>query len=132
MKYKKGYKYQLVEDFEYVLPIWFPAMNLELNSEFIDIKQNVLLIKSGYAWDGASCIPDIKNKVAALVHDALYQLIRQELLNKEKAKKSADILFMYMCRDEGTPKWISQIYYKSLEKFGDKAATKPREIYECW
>ena len=80
--YKQGYKYQLVEDC-FLLTAIFPAK--DISSDFITLSQTGLLtIKKGYAWDGPSAIAiDTLNFMrASLLHDALYQLMRTELLRK--------------------------------------------------
>jgi len=131
MKYKKGYKYQLVEDEVINLPGWFMEETGGIETDFITINDVCLVIKKGYAWDGASGIPDIANQRASAGHDAFYQMFRLGLLSKDKYKAKSDALFMAMCIEEGTPFLVAQLYYTVLEKFGDRAASKRRKIYEC-
>lgn len=74
MKYKSGYKYVLTETY---------ACKISLTgylayTEFIILNSNGnLLIKKGYAYDGATFFPDLEIvKRPSLIHDALCQLIR--------------------------------------------------------
>ena len=75
ISYKQGYKYQLVADFSLQLE-FVPAQ--AARSTFLELSaEGLLLIKSGYCWDGASGPAiDSKNFMrASLVHDALYQML---------------------------------------------------------
>ena len=98
MKYKSGYKYQLHEDFNAILPIYPDA---DIETQYIDLDHNgLILIKEGYAWDGASSVAiDTENiMVPSLVHDALYQLMRNSKLPHSNWKH-ADEIFEMLCRD---------------------------------
>lgn len=88
--YECGYKYQVKKDFE----IQTPFFGFEVNHFFfILFKDGRLLIKRGYAWDGASgpAIDTEDNMISSLVHDCLSQ-IRQELL-KDLDQKKIDKFF---------------------------------------
>jgi len=74
--YRKGYKYQLHVDYQILIPIH----GFSINTLYLELTQaGLLTICQGYAWDGASG-PTIDTKSsmrAALVHDALDQLLRE-------------------------------------------------------
>ena len=82
--YKKGYKYQLAEDYIRFIPIYFHD---DIQTKYISLipqpdLSSLLTIRTGYAWDGPSG-PTIDTKTfmrGSLEHDALYQLIRERLL----------------------------------------------------
>jgi len=80
--YKNGYKYQLYNNYKIKTTI-YPKSNI--TTDFIDLDKNgTLTIKKGYAWDGASGIAiDTCNFMrGSLVHDALYQLMRNDLIDR--------------------------------------------------
>ena len=80
--YTSGYKYQLHKDAMVQTGI-IPTE--PIFTQFIDLSATgLLIIRAGYAWDGPSgpTIDRPKKHVmrGALVHDALYQLMRLKLL----------------------------------------------------
>ena len=103
MNYRKGYKYQLTEDYDYVLE-GFPAWPKEFETDYLFLgEDNFLVIKKGYTSDGPSGPTiDTKNFMrGAFVHDALYQLIRLGALEKVPCRKLADKLLYKLCREDG-------------------------------
>ena len=123
ISYRSGYKYQLAKD--YVQPITIKRM--EVDHDFIKLtKGGTLTVKKGYAWDGPSGpLADTKEHMrASLVHDALYQLMRNGDLNTEGHRKKADKLFAVMCKEDGVWAPIAASYYAALQAFG-KPSAKP-------
>ncbi len=127
MKYRelKGYKYQLVGRV---------CVDLDLDCEiitlYIRLNTGRLSIKTGYCWDGASGPTiDTKNTFkASLVHDALYQLMREGLLSRTH-RKYADELLRDMLIRAGMSKFRATIWYWAVRKFAKKSSTdkqKPR------
>lgn len=127
MKYReiKPYKFQLweTEKHKVVLPD-----TISPPGDFVRIEDQELIIRKYYAWDG-STIP-AKNlfrifgwnsdkfcKIASLVHDALYQLMRAELLDREY-KDYADQLYRDLCIKGGMSNWQANLRYWALKKFG--------------
>jgi hypothetical protein len=99
--YKSGYKYQIKESYSVTIPIK-PAENIA--SEFISLTTaGKLSIKSGYAWDGPSgpTIDTLNFMRGSLVHDALYQLLRERHLDMEIHRKDADRLLQQICKEDG-------------------------------
>lgn len=92
IKYRKGYKYQLAEEYGVDIPILPPS---PIEAEYISLSTSGrLTIKNGYAWDGASG-PTIDTPNAMrgpLVHDALYQLIREGFLPMDFRQNADDVL----------------------------------------
>jgi len=123
MKYRGGYKYQLAENEEKVLPYEFAGV--EVKTEFLWIHRGTLYIKSGYAWDGASgpTWDSESSMTPSLVHDALYQLMRMGLLGGEY-RAEADKIFRDMCIEKGMFKWRANLWYKAV-RLGAKSATLP-------
>lgn len=124
--YKSGYKHQLVSTYEIRTTI-FPPQNIEVPG-FIELSRDgLLVVKEKYAWDGATAIIDTKyNLRASLVHDALYQLMREELLSRDQ-RVAADKLFRKLCVEDGVFPIIASGYYWALRKFGAAAVNSQKE-----
>ena len=134
--YKGGYKYQLFETYEVPVSI-HPQEHLAID-KFLELLTNgTLRIYKGYAWDGASG-PAMDTKTimrGALIHDALYQLMRTGKL-AQKWRKQADKDLFRVCLQDGM--WRIRAYwvYRAVRIFAKKAAmagmekrveTAPRE-----
>ncbi|MBL4587048.1 MAG: DUF1353 domain-containing protein [Flavobacteriales bacterium] len=121
--YKGGYKYQLHTDYHIETDIT-PVADYDKPETYLKLDMNgQLTVLKGYAWDGPSGkVPDTKrNMRASLVHDAFYQLLRNEILEPEQ-RDVTDLLFKQMCKEDGVWSWIAHLYYLGLRKFGDFAA----------
>jgi len=103
--YKKKYrlyKYELQKPYEYQIGI----KNSGMNSMYLNLYDNgTLIIEEGYAWDGPSG-PTINTKTfmrGSLVHDALYQLIRERLLPMPRrlSRAIADKILYKIIREDG-------------------------------
>ena len=121
IKYKSGYKYQTTEEVRVFVGI---NVKEEINTKFLTlIPEGWLVIRAGYAWDGPSG-PTIDTKSfmrGSLVHDALYQLLRQGYLS-EHLRDLADVLLQQICLEDGMWRWRAWYVYKSLKWFGHAAA----------
>ncbi|MFA7257037.1 MAG: hypothetical protein WC047_05635 [Kiritimatiellales bacterium] len=122
IRYRSGYKYQLVYPYS-VEVIVRPEKNIE--TRFIDLNTSgLLVIKDGYAWDGPSGPTiDTKNFMrGSLVHDALYQLMRDELL-PASCREQADRELHRICREDGMSKFRAWYVLFAVRKFADFAAS---------
>ena len=84
---------------------------------------NHLSIKEGYAWDGPSG-PTIDTKDfmrGALIHDALYQLLREGQLPKED-RKVADKVLKRTCLEDGMFPLRANVVYLAVRAFASFAA----------
>jgi len=118
IKYRAEYKYQLAQNYQIHTHI---KTDIHIVTEFIDLTEDgILILKSGYAWDGSSGPVRDKpeNMRASLVHDALYQLMRHNKLNITTHRKQADILFKDICKEDGVYPFVAQGYYMMLRRFG--------------
>jgi len=125
IRYRSGYKYQLATS--YSMPITIKPKK-DITTDFIELDtKGTLTIKAGYAWDGPSgpVVDTKENMRASLVHDALYQLMRQKKLSVKAYKDKADKIFKNICIADGIPKKIALAYYLGL-KLGGKPATDPK------
>lgn len=120
--YKGGYKYQLTEQYTVTIPI-IPEGAIE--TDYISLDMNgLLIIKKGYAWDGPSGLaPDTRNFMrASLVHDALYQLMRYQVLDRTQYRKRSDKLLQTMCKEDEMNPIFAWFAYILVRIGGDQAA----------
>lgn len=120
VRYKSGYRYQLAEGFYIRTAIRPPADIIE---PFICLSRNGgLYLSAGYAWDGATCFPDVKSIMrGSLVHDALYQLMRLGLLSAEE-RAAADQLLYDCCVEDGMWKPVAWAVWQGVRLAGGPAA----------
>jgi hypothetical protein len=101
IRYRCGFKYQLVRDYRGELALVRPAGDIV--HEYIELTRDGLIyIRRGYAWDGPSGPTiDTKNFMrGSLVHDALYQLIREGMLSIDW-REAADQELRLICIEDG-------------------------------
>jgi hypothetical protein len=101
IEYRSGYKYQLASAYRVKVSV-LPDQDIE--TEFLGLTQaGMLSIKKGYAWDGPSgpTIDTDNFMRGSLVHDALYQLMRNRRLSDRKWRKEADLILKRMCIEDG-------------------------------
>jgi hypothetical protein len=123
LRFKGFYKYQLVEDFVIKVPF---TVARDIHTQYISLtRDGYLRIKNGYAWDGASgpVIDTRSNMRGSLVHDALYQLMRQGYLDREVYREVADGLFRDLCIEDGVSKFRAWIWYWGVFNFGEVNAS---------
>lgn len=121
IRYRSGYKYQLVNDYRHGLRFLEPRPEIE--TEFIQLSEDcVLTIRHGYAWDGPSGPAiDTKNFMrGSLIHDALYQLIRDGWLTIED-KEAADRELELVCLEDGMSRLRAWWVYQSVALCGSKS-----------
>jgi hypothetical protein len=110
-----------MEDFKIKIPIT-PEENIQ--TAFIELyTEGNLTVKAKYAWDGPSGPTiDTKNFMRVhLVHDALYQLMREKHIGIEK-RDDADKLLRQHCIKDGMSSLRAWIVYKAVKWFGEKSA----------
>ncbi len=86
-------------------------------------KRGRLTLKRGYAWDGPSG-PSIDTKDfmrGSLVHDGLYQLMREKLLPQGR-RKPADVLLWMICLEDGMSRARADYVYHAVRVFGASSA----------
>ena len=123
--YKSGYKHQLAKYFCIQTCI---HPKTPIFTDYISLgTDGVLMIKRGYAWDGASGPTyDTKSCMrASLVHDALYQLIREGHLSPNH-RKDADEHLYNICVEDGMLKCRAWLWKKAVNLCGN-LANKPRK-----
>ena len=123
MKYRKRrfWKYQLHEDEVYVTDI---LPEKAIDTAFLDMTvDGVLTVRKNYTWDGASG-PSFDSKStfsASLIHDALYNLMRENLLDR-RHRKRVDQIFYEILISRGMSKFRARIWYRAVRKGAANAA----------
>ncbi|EMO29412.1 hypothetical protein LEP1GSC170_1210 [Leptospira interrogans serovar Bataviae str. HAI135] len=131
----KNYKYELVRSYDY-------QTNIKTDSRvhvghriktFVSLDPDGLLhIEAGYAWDGPSG-PTFDTKTfmrGSLVHDALYQLMREEKLDHIKYRDTADQILKKICLEDGMSAFRAAYVYRFVSWFGGSSAKPTDETKE--
>ena len=120
--YKGGYKYQLKRGYRVQITLR-PAQPIDTEYIKLDAAGN-LSLKEGYAWDGPSgpTVDTLNFMRGSLVHDALYQLMRERHLDHGKHKEPADRLLQKICREDGMTAIRAWEVYQGVHLFGSPAA----------
>jgi hypothetical protein len=122
--YKKRchYKYTLFADYQHQTDLRVaqaveiqPVINLDTNG--------LLTLRKGYAWDGPSgpTIDTPSFMRGSLVHDALYQLMREELIPPEH-REYADTLLREICLEDGMSRIRAWWVYQGVRLGGASSA----------
>lgn len=127
IKYRAGYKYQLAEQYSIMTPI----KGYDIQSYFISMRiDGLLTIKKCYAWDGCSgpTFDDKTNMRGGLVHDALYQLMREGKI-PESYRSVADNLLRKICKEDGMNWFRDWYYFEGVDHLAKFAAKKGSDLY---
>jgi len=114
------YKYQLMQP--YTIDVGIKGYSTD--TPYLRLEEDGMLeIKKGYAWDGPSgpTIDTLNFMRGSLVHDALYQLIRMEVL-PFSLREHADMLLRRICREDGMSWFRAWYVYKAVQWFGGASA----------
>lgn len=121
IRYTAGMKYQLTDD--YTTDTKLRGFGL-IDTRYIALQPHGrLLIRAGYAWDGPSG-PTIDTQDfmrASLVHDALYQLMREGHLPAH-CRREADRMLRLLCREDGMPVIRAWLVWLAVRLFGAPSA----------
>ena len=116
----KGYKYlnKKAEVFE------TDIKGLVFGHEYFELRPDgLLLVRKQYAWDGPSG-PAIDTKtfmLGSLVHDVLYQAMREGLLSRD-FRKQADQEMRKVCLEQGMWKFRAWYAYRFVRLFAKKSS----------
>lgn len=127
IKYKAGYKYQLKETYTIQIPI---KPSQDIGTQYISLNTNgELTIREGYAWDGPSgpSIDTLTFMRGSLVHDALYQLMRQGHLDRNDHREAADKILRDICKEDAMWSFRAWYVYHAVRRFADPAADPANE-----
>ena len=124
--YRAGYKYQLAADYAVVVSF---CPRETIATDFIVLSSaGRLTIKRGYAWDGPSGPAiDTKNFMrGSLVHDALYQLMREGHL-PQTYRRDADKELKRICLEDGMSAMRAWWVYEGVRLGGGPSAARRKE-----
>ncbi len=116
LEYRSGYKYQLAKDYTHHIPI----LGYDIDIDFLQLNpEGYLTLKAKYATDGPSGLTfDTRNSIrGSFVHDAIYWLIRNGLIDK-KYKEIADILLRDICIEDGMFRIRANYWYWAVSREG--------------
>lgn len=129
-KVPKHWKYLLTEYYQICLTDT-PGNHLLIQTDFMRLfgsrKIKWLKIENRYAWDGPSG-PTIDTESfmrGSLVHDALYQLMREGHLDRKIWRLYADKLLRKICLEDDMSKFRAWYVYHSVRLFA-AGSTKKR------
>ena len=120
--YNGGYEYQLKERCSLFIDIKPDAF---INTEYITLDTGGnLTISEGYAWDGPSgpTIDSLTFMRGSLVHDALYQLMRDGYLDHNVYREAADRILQKICKEDGMWSLRAWLVYRGVRLFADPHA----------
>lgn len=127
----RGYKYQTTQNTYFLTPL---RPTQDIHTEYISLfRDGTLLVKSNYCWDGPSG-PTVDGKTnlrASLGHDALYQLMRANLLSIAY-KDIVDEFYIQVCAEDGMCAMRRWIDLQGLRLFGKNSCepTLDKEVQE--
>lgn len=115
IRYRAGYKYQLAEDYTVRVPI-LPPEDV-ITDWYALTASGVLLVKKGYAWDGASGPTfDTKSSMRpSLIHDVFCQMMRARLLDYDRWHDAVNALFKAHCIEDGMWRWRAALWHAAVE-----------------
>lgn len=126
-------EYQVVHAYKYslMLPIRYDTgwSSTAIETEYVDMSAGVLWIREGYRWDGASgpTLDTPSTMRASLIHDALYQLMRDGHLSQGR-KRMADEIFYSVLLEDGMGKLRAFLWYVGVRLFGHSSVKRRRQV----
>ncbi len=116
----RGWKYILTETYACGIEVMPDAGASSAEDPWIHLSASgEITIREGYAWDGPSG-PTVDTQTfmrGSLVHDALYQLMREEKLAK-LWRKGADLALYRICLEDGMHQVRARWVYWAVRMFG--------------
>ena len=131
MKYSSGWKYKTEEAEQ----IAVPEISESCDHEFIVLGNGEISVDSQYAWNGASFIlfywfgTPKKWMVPSLIHDALYQLMRESKLGGSY-RKTVDGIFYRLLRERGVSWPVATVAYYCVRIGGNYAMRHGAKVKE--
>jgi len=113
------YKYQIDEDKSFSTLVL--GYDVEVPGGWVKLsKDGTISFRKGYSYDGPSGpTKDTPNSMApSLVHDGLYQLIKEGLLPTKRNRKLSDKTFLKMLKDNGMSRFRRTLWYLGVRDAG--------------
>ena len=121
--YRRGYKYQLRREWRVQTSVVDCSAKI---SSYVELwPDGVLIVRAGYAWDGASgpTIDSRSSMRGSLAHDALYQLMREGLI-PGSWRGEADRLLYDLCVSDGMWPARARLWLWAVRNFGGPSAAR--------
>lgn len=114
IKYSKGYKYQLEENYTLMTPI---KGVMVMNDYFELYEDGLLIVLKGYAWDGASGLTrDTPSSMRpSMVHDVFCQCMRAGWVSYDKWQDTVNDFFRQLCIEDGMWKSRAAAWHAAVE-----------------
>lgn len=114
IRYSEGYKYQLEALYACETPVTGTLIEDDL---FTLYESGLLVIRKGFAWDGASGPTfDTKSSMrASLVHDVFCVCMRDGRLSYEKWQDTVNEFFRQQCIEDGMWHWRAGLWHAAVE-----------------
>ncbi|MBN2028668.1 DUF1353 domain-containing protein [bacterium] len=121
-KRRRRYKYTLFSDYKHQTELRM-AQPVKIGHVVSLEMDGLLTIQKGYAWDGPSgpTIDTPNFMRGSLVHDALYQLMREKLIPQDH-REYADRLLREICLEDGMSSIRAWWIYKAVRLCGGSSA----------
>ena len=121
IEYKDKYKFQLAETYIVQTPIYPPE---NIFTDFCKLlTDGVFTIYKHYAWDGATCFPDVNSIIrGSLGHDCFYQLFRWGLLDRAIWLEPVNRFLQQNCIEDGMWSAVAWGVYQGVKIGGDPCA----------
>lgn len=132
IKYKSGYKYQLVNDYTIHINKYVDHLPT-VDHQYMAIDGfGKLVIFKGYAWDGPSgpTIDSLNFMRASLVHDVGYQLMAEGLVN-QSTRQDWDKALRSIAIEDGMTKIRAAWVYRAVRMFGGSYGRTPRSVHSA-
>lgn len=128
-RHLRHYKYRLREHYSVDIDI-HPEAEVRISDYVVLTPEGKLSIRERYSWDGPSGPTiDTRNFMrGSLVHDALYQLIREGHLDEAVYRRKADDILKEHCLEDGMSDFRAWYVHKAVYWLG-KPAVKEREKF---
>lgn len=126
--YARGYKYQLRENA--IAESGVRPCELVQHEYFAIDTDGLILVRHGYAWDGASslAIDDPGTIYASLFHDVGYQAIRLGLI-ADVWRLELDRMYERLCIEGGVNRVRARYHYLALRFGGEQYNAMPEAGY---
>ncbi len=109
------WKYRRTKD----LHLKTSVRGISCKTEYISLwNDGRLILHKGYAWDGATCCPDVPEIMRGSAgHDALYQLISIGAIPGSK-RFHADFDLYRWCKEDGMTEELASAVLSAVRAFG--------------
>lgn len=119
-----NWKYKLEEAVWHSTPMIAPAPFANEWLHIVPLKAgSTVVVQAGYAWDGATLVPDAKGTYfATALHDAVYQFCEDIAAawrwTVRQVIKWADRIFKERMIQDGASRFVARLYYRGVRLFG--------------